>query len=237
MKFVFALVFILAVLISCAPKPIPDLPEPLPELPEPTEEVAEPVEAAEPEAVEEIEVQVEPEPPIFNCLDNLDRFAGVYTLSVISKEVGIPDYSNGAAICGAGGEYFGDIPTLGTITVDGKTATLSISTDSPLFPASGDFKQETVPKIPLVAGSFYKTSTTAKPVANSCGTKSPYFTITKKYAEDNGQTTLTLQVYTQEDALTIVSESFWIEDNSKILSPCHGVMVLQGIKQEVIFMV
>jgi len=166
-----------------------------------------------------------------DCLDNLDRFSGTYSLSVISKEVGIQDYSTqGEDICGPGEEFFGDLPTSATIYVNGKSATLEVNINSETYSASGTFQGPTAPKKPLVGGTYYETSTALSTVINSCGTESPYFSFLKEIAEDGGQTSLTMWVYGQEDAINVVAESFWIADDSEILSSCHGLIIFQGEK-------
>jgi len=166
-----------------------------------------------------------------DCMDNLDRFAGTYLLEVKSKEVGIQDYQeDGEIICGKGEDFFGALPASVTIEVNGNTASMKTNVDSKSYSISGTFQQPTEPKIPLVQGSFYKSLESVKQVLNSCGTKSTYISELKKYADDEGQTTETVFVYAQKDALYIVVDSFWIADESEILSPCHGVMIIQGTK-------
>jgi len=166
-----------------------------------------------------------------SCMDNLDRFSGTYELTIVSRELGIQDYAGqGEEICGPGVEYFGGLPTSATITVSGNTATFETNINSKAYSGSGTFKGPTEPKKPLVGGTFYEKSSSVTPGVNSCGTKSPYFTVSKDYAEDGGQTSLNIFVYGQEDAINIVSESFWIADDSEILSRCHGVVILQGTK-------
>jgi len=165
----------------------------------------------------------------FSCLDNLDRFAGTYSLSVVSRQLGITDYTDGEEICGTGNDFFGDLPTNAIISVAGNAGTLSVNINNEWYAGSGPFEGPTAPKKPLVGGGFYETSNPS-PAVNSCGTESPYFSFSKKLAEDGGQTSLTLWVYAQEDAINIVGEAFWLADDSEILSPCHGVIIFQGTK-------
>ena len=165
-----------------------------------------------------------------DCLNNLDRFSGTYSLSVISRELGIQDYSTeGVDICGAGEEFFGDLPTSATISVSGNSASMSVDINSTRYSASGTFQGPTAPKKPLIGGTFYESTNSAvTPGVNSCGAESPYIFDSRQFSEDGGQTTLTLFVYTQVDAINIVVEAFFVADDSEVLSPCHGVIILQG---------
>ena len=166
------------------------------------------------------------------CMDNLDRFSGTYSLSVISRELGVQDYSTvGEDLCGPGAEFFGDLPTSATLSVSGNTASLSVNINSEWYSATGTFEGPSAPKKPLIGGTFYtSTNSSVTPGVNSCGTESPYISHSRQFPEDGGQTTLTLWVYGQKDAINIVAESFWIADGSEILSPCHGVIILQGTR-------
>ena len=165
------------------------------------------------------------------CMDNLDRFSGTYALSIVSRELGIQDYSTvGEELCGPGLEFFGDLPTSATISVTGNTATMIPNVSSVTYSVSGAIQDPTTPVKPLVGGIFYQTSSSVAPGVNSCGAESPYVSDLRQYAEDGGQTTLTVWVYAQEDAINVVAESFWIADDSEVLSSCHGVIIFQGTR-------
>jgi len=163
-----------------------------------------------------------------DCTDNLDRFSGIYSLAVSSRELGIADYSSeGEAICGTGNDFFDDIPSIGSIIVNGNQVTLSADD----YSVSASVQDPTEPKIPLINGTFYKESSSLVSTANnSCGTKSPYVVGQDSFPEDGGTTTFSAWVYLQDNAISVVAEVFWIEDESEILSSCHGVIVIQGDK-------
>ena len=167
-----------------------------------------------------------------NCLDNLDRFSGTYSLSVISRELGVQDYSTvGEDICGPGAEFFGAMPTSATFSVTGNSANLSVNINSVWYSASGVFQGPSAPVKPLVGGTFYETTSSVTQGVNSCGTESPYISDSRQFPEDGGQTTLSLWIYAQEDAIHVVAEVFWIADDSEILSSCHGVIIFQGTRK------
>ena len=124
-----------------------------------------------------------------SCMDNLDRFSGTYTLAVKSREVGIQDYSTqGTEICGQGSDFFGDLPNIATITVNGNSGTLSVNINNEWYSGSGIFEGSSAPKKPLVGGTYFETSNSVTPGVNSCGAESPLFTISKKFPEEGGQT-------------------------------------------------
>lgn len=166
------------------------------------------------------------------CLDNLDRFSGTYSLSVLSRELGIQDHSTeGVDICGPGNEFFGALPTSATISVNGSSVVVSVNIESEKYSASGSIQGPSAPVKPLVGGTFFETSNASvTPGVNSCGVESPFIVDSRTFPEDGGQTTLTVWVYLQEDAVNVVAESFWIADDSPILSRCHGVIILQGTR-------
>jgi len=201
MKARLALLFVLLILVSCAP-------------------AEEPVE----EAIVEEPVEVEEE---VGCMDNLERFDGTYDISLLSRELGIVDYATeGAIICGAGDDFFGDFPSSVTLVVENGVATITVGPQT----YTGTFEGPSAPKKPLVSDRFYEDVTARPTGVNSCGAESPYFSFTDAFAEDDGQTTLQVWVYAQEDAVYVVEESFWIADETQILSQCHGVAVLEGLR-------
>ena len=165
------------------------------------------------------------------CLDNLDRFSGSYSLSVVSRELGVQNYSTeGEDICGPGEEFFGNLPTSATISVSGSNATISVNINAEWYSASGTFRGPSAPTKPLIGGTFYERNSSVTPGVNSCGTESPYFSDMRDFPEDGGQTTVTLWVYGQVDAINVVAEVFWIADDNNILSPCHGLIIFQGTR-------
>jgi len=184
-----------------------------------------------PELIKPNEEPIQQTSTTVDCMGNLERFSGTYSLDVVSKELGIQDYqADGEEICGPGDEFFGESPTTAIITVSGQSATLKVNINGEWYDGSGAFQKPSTPKKPLVGDAFYKKSFSVEPGINSCNAKSPYFSIKKSFSEDGGSTDLTLWVYMQKDAINIVAEPYWSEDGWEILSKCHGVIILQGKK-------